>query len=461
MTKGIFLHTFGCQMNVRDSEIVLGMLGEKGFSQVQNPEEADVILINTCSVRAHAEDKAVSLMGRFQKIKERRPNLLLGMIGCQAKAQGEALFDHLPCLDLILGPANIYDLPVVLDRALSGEPRILAIDKPMRPEDGKVELFRAGRIKAFVSIMEGCNHACSYCIVPTTRGRERSRKSSEILDEVRRLFERQYREVMLLGQNVNSYGKGLEEAIDFPGLLYDLDNFARAQGPSAERFRIRFTTSHPLDASERMFEAMRDCPTVCEFLHLPVQSGSSRILRAMLRGYTREHYLERLAKLRDIAPKVVLSTDIIIGFPGETEEDFEKTVSLMREVAYDHAFIFKFSPRPGTRAAQLGDDVPRAVQEERLQRLLALQDEISLKKHAALVGTTQEVLVEEPASGEKLARHLGQTGPFCLKGRTRTQKLVVFISEQSSIGEFVPVRIEKVTPHTLLGTAQVLESCSA
>ena len=356
MAQAVYLQTYGCQMNERDSEEILGMLVAQGYAVVEREEEADVILLNTCSVRAHAEERAFGKMGLMQKLKRERPGLVLGILGCMAKAQREEVFRRLPQVDLVAGPAEIYDLPELLagvaerrqQGRLGASARVLAIDRKVRPLDRRPATdYRAGGITAFVTIMEGCDKKCAYCIVPTTRGQEVSRPIEEILDEIQQLARAGYRQVTLLGQNVNSYGKRFPDGtgwvgpgrrrallqlgdrpeaavadaprlVDFPALLRAIDAKTSIE-------RVRFTTSHPFDAHEELFRAMAECRSVCEYLHLPVQSGSDRILRAMRRGYTAESYLAQIARLRALVPHVALSTDIIVGFPGETEADFEAT----------------------------------------------------------------------------------------------------------------------------------------
>ncbi len=497
MTKSVFLQTYGCQMNERDSEEVLGMLTAQGYEIAEQPESADVILLNTCSVREHAEERAFGKMGELKQLKQERPEVVLGIIGCMAKLHQERIFKRLPAVDLIAGPAELYDLPYLLaeiqerrqrtarppgptpataarpgDRSRraggaggkskrrAGEVRgqktekVLAIGRAFRPLDQKPNGdYRKPGVTAFVTIMEGCDKRCTYCIVPMTRGQEISRPAEDILQEIRTLVESGYQEVTLLGQNVNSYGKRFpdgsgyrgplgrlrlleeqpEALLDFPALLRLID-----QRTSVER--LRFTTSHPFDATARLFEAMRECRSVCEWLHLPVQSGSNRILRAMRRGYTREVYLEKIAALRRLIPDISLSTDIIVGFPGETEDDFQQTVTLMREVEYDSAFVFKYSPRPGTDAAARVDDVPREVKEERNQLLLALQDEISLKRLRRYEGQTVDVLIEGPGKRE------GQ-----LFSRTRGNHGVIIAGSPELIGKTIPVTIADATAHTLFG----------
>ncbi len=459
--KHVYLQTYGCQMNERDSEEILGMLATQGYTPVAREDEADLILLNTCSVRAHAEERAFGKMGMLQQLKRERPDVVLGILGCMAKAQREEVFRRLPQVDLVAGPAEIYDLPDLLARVAEARQgargaagaRLLAVDRKVRPLEKKpAGDFRRGGVAAFVTIMEGCDKKCAYCIVPTTRGQEVSRPLPEILDEVRQLARAGYKQVTLLGQNVNSYGKRFadgtgyrgpagrrqllaesdERLVDFPALLCQID----AKGAIA---RLRFTTSHPFDAHEELFRAMAGSRSVCEYLHLPVQSGSDRVLRAMRRGYTVDAYRAKVTRLRELVPQVALSTDVIVGFPGETDADFDATAALMAEIAYDSAFLFKYSPRPGTEAAGWADDVPRAVKERRLEALLALQAEISRRKLERWVGREVEVLVEERNRRGQLAGH------------SRGNVNVVCEGPDSAIGELVSVHVERVTPTTLIG----------
>jgi tRNA-2-methylthio-N6-dimethylallyladenosine synthase len=473
MAQAVYLQTYGCQMNERDSEEILGMLTAQGYAVVGREEDADVILLNTCSVRAHAEERAFGKMGLMQRLKQERPELVLGILGCMAKAQREEVFRRLPQVDLVAGPAEIYDLPDLLagvaeerQRAgLGARSRVLAVDRKVRPLDRRpASDYRTGRVTAFVTIMEGCDKKCAYCIVPTTRGQEVSRPLEEILDEVQRLARAGYRQVTLLGQNVNSYGKRFPDGsgwlgpgrrrsllqlearreapddqpadsarlVDFPALLHAIDRKTSME-------RVRFTTSHPFDAHEELFRAMAECRSVCEFLHLPVQSGSDVMLRAMRRGYTVDTYLAKIARLRELVPDVALSTDIIVGFPGETEADFDATCALMERVRYDSAFVFKYSPRPGTEAAGWPDDVPQPVKERRNQVLLDLQARISREALEAWVGREVEILVEERNRRGQLA------------GKNRRNTTVVFDGPDALIGEMAAVRVGRVTATTLIG----------
>jgi tRNA-2-methylthio-N6-dimethylallyladenosine synthase len=474
MGQAVYLQTYGCQMNDRDSEEILGMLSAHGYAVVGREEEADVILLNTCSVRAHAEERAFGKMGLMQKLKRERPDLVLGILGCMAKAQREEVFRRLPQVDLVAGPAEIYDLPDLLasvaerrQRAgLGAGARVLAVDRKVRPLDRRPATdYRGDRVAAFVTIMEGCDKKCAYCIVPTTRGQEVSRPADEVLDEVQQLSRAGYRQVTLLGQNVNSYGKRFPDGSGWVGparrrALLQLEAPARsnggADGESAPRLvdfpallraidgktsigRVRFTTSHPFDAHDELFRAMAECQAVCEFLHLPVQSGADRILRAMRRGYTVEGYLAQIDRLRALVPDVAVSTDIIVGFPGESEADFEATCALMERVRYDSAFVFKYSPRPGTEAAGWPDDVSQPDKERRNQTILEIQARISREKLEAWVGGDVEVLVEE-------RNRRGQ-----LTGKSRGNTTVVFDGPDSLIGELALVRVARVTGTTMIG----------
>jgi len=464
MSRAVYLQTYGCQMNERDSEEILGMLTAQGYTVVAEEAAADVILLNTCSVRAHAEERAFGKMAMLQRLKQTRPDVVLGILGCMARAQREEVFRRLPQVDLVAGPAEIYDLPELLARVAETRQgalgpvgaRLLAVDRTVRPLDRRpAGDFRRGHVTAFVTIMEGCDKKCAYCIVPTTRGQEVSRPPGEILEEVQQLARAGYRQVTLLGQNVNSYGKRFPEGAGLAGwtgpavrrqrlaegdgALVDFPWLLRAIDAKTAIDRIRFTTSHPFDAHEELFRAMADCRSVCEYLHLPVQCGSDRVLRAMRRGYTVAAYRAKVARLRALVPDVALSTDIIVGFPGETEADFEATAALMTELRFDGAFIFKYSPRPGTEAAGWVDEVPRAVKEARNQALLGLQAGVSRARLEGWIGREVEALVEERNRRGQLAGH------------TRQNVNVVCEGPDAAIGQLVGVRVERVTATTLIG----------
>ncbi len=425
-------------MNERDSEGVKGLLMDRGYAFTPNLEDAQIILFNTCSVRQHAEDRVFGRSGILSGIKRERPDTVIGVMGCMAQEHGEKFFSRIPSLDLVCGPGNIAEIPDILDRVLEHRVRVTAVDKIDSPEYTMDRVqYRSHRVRASVNIMSGCDHKCTYCIVPMTRGIERSRPSDDIVREVRELGARGFRDILLLGQNVNCYGKKLEENVDFASLLEKLDREARPE-------RVRFTTSHPKDAHVRLFEAMRDVPSVCEHLHLPVQSGSSRMLRRMKREHTREWYLERIAEYKKTVPGGSLTTDLITGFSGETDADFEETKKLMLEAEFDSAYIFKYSMRPGTPAEKLPDDVPEDVKHARLQELLELQRAVTFSKNSRLIGTEVEVLFEE---------HNPEV-PNKATGRTRTYKRVVVPGAPGKDFEGVTrrVHINQVLNETLIGT---------
>ena len=432
-TRAFHIRTYGCQMNELDSELIAGGLIEAGLRAASGIEAADVVVINTCTVRDSAERKALGLLGLLARRKrERQPDLVLAICGCVAQAQGGALLERVPELDVVCGTRKIQDLPDLIRRAIGKRVRVVDVADGNMADLRTEAAARSGHVKAFVAVMRGCDNYCSYCVVPYVRGREVSRPPGEIVAEVRHLVERGVKEVTLLGQNVNSYGRGLDDEIDFAELL------GRVSAVEGLR-RLRFVTSHPKDISDRLIGAMAGLPVVCEYLHFPAQAGSDAVLARMNRGYTRAQYLGLVEKLRARVPGIALSTDLIVGFPGETVAEFEETVSLVETVRYDGAFMFKYSPRPGTAAAELDDDVPLDVKKARLARLLALQDEISLGKNRALIGRRIEVLVEGP-SRKNAARHAG---------RTRCNRIAVFEPCPELVGELVAVEVLDATPHTL------------
>ncbi|MBI4432674.1 MAG: tRNA (N6-isopentenyl adenosine(37)-C2)-methylthiotransferase MiaB [Candidatus Omnitrophica bacterium] len=441
MRKKLFLQTFGCQMNERDSEAVEGLMLDDGFEKTAVIEEADVILYNTCSVRDHAEQKIFGRMGRFRRLKEANPRLIVGILGCMAQEHGAKFFKKNPDIDLVCGTGNLSQVAGLVREISESRSARLSTDKRLATDkiDDAYGLedvrYRSNALKALVTIMKGCDHRCTYCIVPMTRGREISRNSESILREIKDLEGRGFKEVMLLGQNVNSYGKGLEEPIDFAGLLEKIQAYA----PKIER--LRFITSHPKDAHARLFQVMRDLPMVCEHLHLPVQSGSDRILRRMKREHIRSWYLGQIEEYRRLMPEGALTTDIIVGFPGETEADFLETMSLIEKARFDSAFIFQYSERPGTPAVKLKDDIPETEKHRRHQAALLLQRAISLEINQALIGKTVEVFFETESKKDR-SRFVG---------RTRGYKRVVAFSETDCIGAFRLVRITGAADETLLG----------
>ncbi|HTL70427.1 MAG TPA: tRNA (N6-isopentenyl adenosine(37)-C2)-methylthiotransferase MiaB [Candidatus Eisenbacteria bacterium] len=437
--KKVYLQTFGCQMNERDSEAVAGLLYEKGYQAAPSPEEADLLLYNTCSVRDHAEQKVFGRLGGFRKLKEKNPRLIIGILGCMAQEHGSAFFRKNPEIDLVCGPGNLNQVPGLVEEIEATRGPRLAVDRLNESYALDGIRHRSGGLKALVTIMTGCDHRCTYCIVPYTRGDEQSRPSESVVAEIEDLAARGFKDVMLLGQNVNSYGKGLGEGIDFAGLLEKIQRRA----PSLPR--LRFITSHPKDAHTRLFGAMRDLQMVCEHLHLPVQSGSNAVLKRMKREHTIEWYKDQIAEYRAAVPGGSLTTDFIIGFPGETEKDFADTISLVETLDFDGAYAFEYSPRPGTPAMKLADDVPVAEKHRRLEAVFAAQKAASLRRNQALIGRTLEVLFEAPT------RRDDGTGVPRWVGRTRDYKRVVASSSEDLAGRFEQVRVAGVADETLLG----------
>jgi len=429
--KGVFLQTFGCQMNERDSERVLALLMEQGYRIVSLPEEADLIVINTCTVRKKPEHKVYSLLGRFKRLKEKKPQLKIVVMGCLAQQEGEMLLERFPQVDMVLGPDRVDEFNKGLEKAIDGD-RVCMIGFKEDPSQ-RVLLppFRSPR--AYVNIMQGCDNFCSYCVVPYVRGPEKSRPSQEILKEVRLLAKEGVKEVILLGQNVNAYGKKSPGELSFVELLRKI-----AEIPGIER--IRFTTSHPKDLSEELILAFKEIPQLCEHIHLPFQAGSNKILKMMRRGYTREEYLQKVERLREVVPEIAITADVIVGFPGEEEEDFEKTLDLIERVRFDGLFSFKYSPRKGTLASRWPDDVPEPIKARRLEKLQSLQRKITLEKNKALEGKVLEVLVD--GCGEREGQ---------LRGRSRCNRVVNFMGPLDLIGKIVWVKIKEGLPNCLRG----------
>jgi tRNA-2-methylthio-N6-dimethylallyladenosine synthase len=420
----IYIETYGCQMNVADSELVLGVLAREGYVAVDDPAGADVVLVNTCAVRDHAEQKVLSRVGELKR--QKRPDGVLGVVGCMAQRLGPRLLERIPQVDLVVGPDGYRGLPELIARARGGE-RAAAVEFKSWEHYEDVPPAREVAASAFVTVQRGCDYRCTFCIVPMTRGPERSRKLADVVREVERLAEASTTEVTLLGQTVNSYHDGTH---DFADLL-------RAVGAVPGIRRLRFTSPYPTDFGEHVVAAMAETPAVCDHVHLPVQSGSSRVLKRMLRRYDRAGYLDVVASLRRAIPSIALTTDIIVGFPGETEEDFGETLSLVEAVAFDDAFTFRYSPREGTPATRLKDVVPDAVAGERLERLVAAVRGIARRKNVALVGSTHEVLVEGWAKRGDL-----------LQGRTRANKVALFPGPDAWIGSYRTVRFTGTTGST-------------
>ena len=430
--KKFYIETYGCQMNVADSEVVASILGMEAYESSTKPEEADLILLNTCSVRDNAEQKIIARLKALQAYKRKNPRLIIGVLGCMAERVKEQLIlEH--GADLVAGPDAYLDLPNLIRAAGLGE-KAVNVELSTTETYREVLPLRLGnyRVSGFISIMRGCDNFCSYCVVPYTRGRERSRDPQSILNELADLRSKGYREVTLLGQNVNSY---VYEGLDFAALLSMVAD-------AAPDMWIRFTTSHPKDMSDKLLETMASRANTCKHIHLPVQSGSSRILKLMNRRYTREDYLARVASIRSILPAASISTDLFCGFHSESAEDHQMTLSLMREVGFDSAFMFRYSERPGTYAAKhLPDDVPEKVKLARLAEMIGLQNELSAQSNQHEIGKAHTVLVD---SWSKRSRER-------LSGRTEQNKTVVFDKGTAKIGDFVQVRIVNSTSATLLG----------
>ena len=431
--RKLFVETYGCQMNVGDSEIVVSLMQREGYVYTDRIEQADVILINTCSIRDNAEQRIWGRLNELKRYRKARPGLIVGILGCMAERLREQLLEGPWGVDVVAGPDAYRDLPRLVREAEAGGKgvNVLLSTEETYAEIAPVRLDRNG-VSAFVVIMRGCNNFCSYCVVPYTRGRERSRDAATIVAEAQSLFDNGYREVTLLGQNVNSYRAG---EVDFPELL-------RRVASISPLLRVRFATSHPKDMSDRLLETMASMPNICRAIHLPAQSGATSMLERMNRKYTREWYLDRIAAIRRYMPDCAITTDLIAGFSGETEEEHAATLSLMREVGYSWAFMFKYSERPGTFAQRnLPDDVPDEVKSRRLQEIIALQNDLSLESNRRDVGREFEVLVESESK-----RNSGQ-----LSGRTSQNKVVVFDRGNHRIGDYVRVRVTGCTSATLLG----------
>lgn len=372
--KRVFLKTYGCQMNEHDSERVKVLLMQDGYTLAERPEEADVLLFNTCSVRKHAEDRVYGKVSTLASLKRKQPKVIIGIIGCMVEAQKDTIFKKLPHVDFLCGPADLDKIPEIIDKVRCGAGRLIYLGGHKSKRIPQFSKYRITGETAYLKIMEGCSNFCSYCIVPYVRGLERSRPSEEILDEARRLIDKGVKKITLLGQNVNSYGGGLKENTDFPALLKKIDEVV---GDKAE---IDFITSHPKDAGIELFKVMREAKSVSKKLHLPLQSGSDKILRRMNRGYTLEKYKKLVHDFRKLVKDSSLFTDLIVGFPGEKDRDFKDTLKAVRDISFDGAYIFKYSPRPFTKAATFKDDVPKEEKQRRHALLLETQKEISRKK---------------------------------------------------------------------------------
>lgn len=426
--------TYGCQMNVRDSEVMSGLLEAMGYTPADKPEDASLVLFNTCSVRHSAENKVYGKLGEIGVIKRRNPGMLIAFGGCMAQLPDVQKRLKRMGVDIVFGTHNIHELPYLVEQArLNSKPIFQVWDKEGTIQEIIPSTRKTG-LSAFVNIMFGCNNFCSYCIVPYTRGRERSRRPEDILAEITDLAEQGYKEITLLGQNVNSYGNGLDEKVDFADLLY---RAAQIDGIG----RVRFTTSHPKDMSEKLIDVIGNHTAICEHIHVPLQAGSNRILQRMNRGYTREHYLELTALMRDRIPGVAITSDLIVGFPGEEEEDFMQTLDMVEKVRFDAAFTFMYSIRTGTRAAEFADQVDLDVKKSRLSRLNLIQYRIARDINKSMEGSIQEVMVEGPSKTDKSK----------LTSRTRTNRIVIIDGEEDLIGRIIPVRINEGKTFSLFG----------
>lgn len=458
--KRIYIHTMGCQMNVYDTGQIFNRLAPMGFEPTDDLSAADIIIVNTCSIRAKAEQKAFSFLGRLVPYKERNPELIIGIGGCVAQQEGKKVLSRMPHVDLVFGTQAISRLPHIIRRIAQTRCRIVDVDlaSTIDARDYMAGPYSQTEVSSFVTIMRGCDNYCTYCVVPYVRGRESSRTPDDIVAEIEFLVGRGVREVTLLGQNVNSYGKK-EGLCSFAQLL---DRINRIDGLR----RIRFTTSHPKDLSGELIHAFGRMEKLCGHIHLPVQSGSDRILKRMNRHYTRQHYLEKISQLRHACPDIAITSDIIVGFPGETDADFEQTLSLIEQVGYEGLFAFMYSDRPNAPAVRFKDKLPEKIKNERLQTVLNLQGEFTNRKNQQMVGKIQEILVDGPGRGpiDGGCQDLSDSGNHQRQwsGRTLCNKIVHFCTEggngsdnQVLTGRLMDIMIEKAMPHCLWGNPQI------
>ena len=433
--KYLYIETFGCQMNVHDSEQMAALLSDIGYTLTEDAQKADLILINGCSIREKAEQKAFSELGRLIKLKAQKSELIVGFAGCLAQHLGKQVYNRVRDVDLVFGTHNIHRLPEMITACQQERKKISRTD--FSSKITSLNIFappRQGSISAFVSIMQGCDNYCAYCVVPYLRGPEMSRTPDDVVDEIQKLVGHGVKEVTLLGQNVNSYGKKLEQDCNFVSLIKRINEIDGLE-------RIRFTTSHPKDLSDDLMACFAEIPKLCEHIHLPVQSGSNRILKMMNRGYTADDFLKKVEKLRHVCPHISITSDIIVGFPGETEKDYQATIDLMEKIRFDLLFSFKYSARAGTAAQKLTDDVPKDEKDRRLKDLQALQNRHTQEKHTALEGSIQEVLVEGRSKNSEQD----------MMGRARSWKIVNFKGGQELIGQRVHVEITRGYLHSLRG----------
>jgi len=437
MAQKLYIQTNGCQMNEYDSDKMRDvLLASHGLELTDSPEQADVLLLNTCSIREKAQEKVFSAVGRWKKIKDKRPEVIIGVGGCVASQEGAALQKRAPYVDIVFGPQTLHRLPELLNQARNGQKHVVDITFPEIEKFDALPEPRAEGPKAYVSVMEGCSKYCTYCVVPYTRGEEVSRPLNDVIAEIETLAKQGVREIHLLGQNVNAYRGAMEDG-DIASFALLLHFVAAVDGVD----RIRFTTSHPLEFTDDIIEAYAEIPQLVNHLHLPVQSGSNRILAEMKRGHQREDYLEIIRKMKSVRPGISLSSDFIIGFPGETEQDFEETMALIEEVGYDFSYSFIFSPRPGTPAANFADDVSVEIKEQRLQRLQTRLTEMTMAISEGMIGTVQTILVEG----------VSKKNPLHVTGRTENNRVVNFAAHPRLAGQFVDVLITEALPNSLRG----------
>ncbi len=444
MPQKLYIQTNGCQMNEYDSDKMRDVLmASHGMELTDKPEEANVLLLNTCSIREKAQEKVFSAIGRWQKIKQKREDVIIGVGGCVASQEGEAIQKRAPYVDIVFGPQTLHRLPELLDQARNKQKRVIDISFPEIEKFDSLPEAKSEGPKAFVSVMEGCSKYCSFCVVPYTRGEEISRPLNDVIAEISHLAEQGVREINLLGQNVNAY-RGLMDDGDTADFALLLHFVAAVEGID----RIRFTTSHPVEFTDDLIEAFAEIPQLVNHLHLPVQSGSNAILEKMKRGHKREDYFEIIRKIKAVRPEISLSSDFIIGFPGETDAQFEETMDLIDEIGYDFSFSFIYSPRPGTPAAEMNDDVALEVKKQRLQKLQARINQMAMDISRKMVGTTQSVLIEGKS----------KKNPLQLTGRTENNRVVNFTAHPRLIGQFVDVEITEALPNSLRGRMVELSS---
>lgn len=431
----LFIKTFGCQMNVNDSEYIIGQLEQLGYSTTEDIFKSNLILLNTCCVRAKVEQKIYSLIGKIKKIKENNPNVILGICGCMAQKEKENIFERAPYVDFIFSPSQVNNLEEIINTVKYGNKKYISCENAPKFSFNHIPVKRESKISAWIQIMRGCNNYCSYCVVPYTRGPEQSRGVSEIISEVKTLAKDNYKEIFLLGQNVNSYGNDLSQSATFSKLLESLNSINSIE-------RIRFTTSHPKDFSFDLIKTIKKCNKICNHIHLPIQSGSSKILKMMNRKYDINYYNNIIKEIRNNIDNISITTDVMVGFPGETEDDFMDTLNAFKKIEFDEAYTFIYSNRENAIASLLPDQVPLQVKKERLWKLIDLQKEISTKINKKLEGEILEVLVDK-----KSKKHIENQ----FSGRTGTNKTVVFTSKQDLLGKLVKVKIIKSSPWTLYG----------